>query len=45
MALFGRESGRHAAKAAVGGSEILHLRDGSTITFGGVTGLTQSSFV
>ena len=27
------------------GSEILHLRDGTTIGFGGVTGLTQSAFV
>ena len=28
-----------------GNSEILHLRDGTTIGFGGVTGLTASSFV
>ena len=34
-----------ATATAYGGSEILHLRDGTTITFGGVTGLTQSSFV
>ncbi len=27
------------------GSEILHLRDGTTLGFGGVTGLTQGSFV
>ena len=27
------------------GSEVLHLRDGTSIGFGGVTGLTQASFV
>ena len=27
------------------GAEILHLRDGTTLGFGGVTGLTQGSFV
>ena len=26
------------------GSEILHLRDGTTLAFGSVTGLTQSAF-
>ncbi len=34
-----------ATATVFGGSEILHLRDGTTLGFGGVTGLTSASFV